>query len=305
MESLLKDSAWFFMYSLFLIGSSFISSKIITGVAFLLNSLAWVLFLTSVIVLSESSVSLFLVLLLCLWGVACSLGSIAGTFSSGCSIAFIFLFLLTIVIDLSSVVEIDLNTINKDYRFRFKYLELSINTEERGIFFSKWLLKKLSSSLGEGEGIISRSNMWQPQWSQHFRFRSCQRYSSKEGQDWTWPNLPYGLVFEERWQHHCDCRRKALCVWDLNADGFKKKKGIYGNKGKPTSHSCVCWDDAGNAYSGGANSCIYVWVGQNLTKTYDVHGTRFVGAIKWCDGKIVSGAKDGKVVISNPKDGTA
>ena len=52
------------------------------------------------------------------------------------------------------------------------------------------------------------------------------------------------------------------------------------------------------------NSCIYVWVSQNLTITYDVHGTGFVGAIKWCDGKIVSGAKDGKVVISNPEDGT-
>jgi WD40 repeat protein len=98
---------------------------------------------------------------------------------------------------------------------------------------------------------------------------------------------------------------KHFAVWDLNADSFKKKKGIYGDKGKPTSHSCVCWDDAGNAYSGGANSCIYVWAGQNLTKTYDVHGTGFVGAIRWCDGKIVSGAKDGKVVISNPEDGTA
>ena len=138
MESLLKDSAWFFMYSLFLVGSSYIYSKMLTGVAFLLKYFAWVFFLTSVIVLSESSVSLFLVLLLCLWGVACSLGSIAGTFSSGCSIAFIFLFLLTIVIDLSSVIEIDLNTINKDYTFRFKYLELSINTE--------------------GKVIISRSN---------------------------------------------------------------------------------------------------------------------------------------------------
>ena len=98
---------------------------------------------------------------------------------------------------------------------------------------------------------------------------------------------------------------KHFAVWDLNADSFKKKKGIYGNKGKPTSHSCVCWDDTGNAYSGGANSWIYVWAGQNLTKTNDVNGTGFVGAIRWCDGKIVSGAKDGKVVISNPEDGTA
>ena len=33
---------------------------------------------------------------------------------------------------------------------------------------------------------------------------------------------------------------KHFAVWDLNADSFKKKKGIYGDKGKPTSHSCVC-----------------------------------------------------------------
>jgi WD40 repeat protein len=73
---------------------------------------------------------------------------------------------------------------------------------------------------------------------------------------------------------------KHFAVWDL-ADGFKKKKGIHGDKGKPTSHACVCWDDAGFAYTGGANSCIYVWEGKDLSKTYDVHGKGFVCAIRW------------------------
>lgn len=30
---------------------------------------------------------------------------------------------------------------------------------------------------------------------------------------------------------------KHFAIWDLGADSFKKKKGIYGDKGKPTSHS--------------------------------------------------------------------
>lgn len=97
---------------------------------------------------------------------------------------------------------------------------------------------------------------------------------------------------------------KHFAVWDLD-DGFKKRKGIHGDAGKPTSHCCVTWDDQGNCYTGGANSHIYHWGGRNLQGTYDVHGRGFVCAIRYCDGKIVSGAKDGKVVISNPTEQTA
>mmetsp|Transcript_42835 Transcript_42835/g.50228 ORF Transcript_42835/g.50228 Transcript_42835/m.50228 type:complete len:569 (+) Transcript_42835:31-1737(+) len=96
---------------------------------------------------------------------------------------------------------------------------------------------------------------------------------------------------------------KHFAIWDTG--NFKKKKGIYGSNGKPTSHCCVAWDDAGLAYTGGANSCIYIWEGQNLKSTYDVHGKGFVCAIKWADGKIISGAKDGNIVISDPSNGTA
>lgn len=97
---------------------------------------------------------------------------------------------------------------------------------------------------------------------------------------------------------------KHYSVWDMN-DSFKKRKGIHGDNGKPTSHCCVTWDDQGIAYTGGANSHIYMWEGRNLKGTYDVHGRGFVCAIRYVDGKIVSGAKDGKVVISNPAEKTA
>ena len=98
---------------------------------------------------------------------------------------------------------------------------------------------------------------------------------------------------------------KHFAFWDLGVDSFKKKKGIYSDKGNPTSHSWVCWDDAGNAYSGGANSRVYVWSGQNLLSTYDDHGKGLDGAIRWFDEKIISGSKDGQIVISNPADGKA
>lgn len=98
---------------------------------------------------------------------------------------------------------------------------------------------------------------------------------------------------------------KHFGVWDLDAQAFKMKKGLYGDAGKPTSHCCVTWDNNGNSYSGGANSHIYQWEGRDLKSTYDVHGSGFVCAIRWVDGKIISGAKDGLVVISNPSNGTA
>lgn len=98
---------------------------------------------------------------------------------------------------------------------------------------------------------------------------------------------------------------KHFATWDLDAAKFKKRKGLYKENGNPTSHCCVAWDNAGICYTGGANSHIYVWEDRDLLKTYDVHGKGFVCAIKWVGGKVISGAKDGKVVISNPEDGSA
>lgn len=100
---------------------------------------------------------------------------------------------------------------------------------------------------------------------------------------------------------------KHIAHWDLD-NKFKKRKGVHGDAGKPTSHCSITWDDQGNCYSGGANSRIYHWKYEScfkLQKTYDVHGRGFCCAIRYCDGKVLSGAKDGKVIISNPESGEA
>ena len=75
-----------------------------------------------------------------------------------------------------------------------------------------------------------------------------------------------------------------------------KKKGIYDGNAQ-TSFSCVTWDDQGNAYSGGANSEIYCWIGaeRKCTGTISAHKKGFICAIKWVDGKLFSGGKDGDV----------
>ena len=87
-------------------------------------------------------------------------------------------------------------------------------------------------------------------------------------------------------------------------EGFGKK-GIYGGKGKQTSHACVTYDTNGTAYSGGANAAIHVWRNRPLLKAYKVHTGGFVGAIKVFDGKVFSGGKDGFVVVSDPNTGDA
>ena len=55
--------------------------------------------------------------------------------------------------------------------------------------------------------------------------------------------------------------KKHFTYWPF---GEKKKKGIFGQTGTATSFACVTADDQGLAYSGGANSLIYVWNGSTL-----------------------------------------
>lgn len=73
---------------------------------------------------------------------------------------------------------------------------------------------------------------------------------------------------------------KHFRVWDLDAQAFKRKKGLYSDTEKPTSHCCVTWGDNGNIYSGDANSHIYQWDGRDLKNTYDNHGTGFMCAFR-------------------------
>ena len=80
----------------------------------------------------------------------------------------------------------------------------------------------------------------------------------------------------------------------------KVKKGLYGDKGKATSHASCTFDDNNTAYTGATNSRIYVWADRELQKCYKVHGRGFISACMWNDGKIYSGGRDGQIIISCP-----
>lgn len=55
------------------------------------------------------------------------------------------------------------------------------------------------------------------------------------------------------------------------------------------------------AYGGGGNGLIYVYNGNSIKQTLDFHGedSGFVGAINWVGGKLFSGSRDGKVLITD------
>lgn len=116
-------------------------------------------------------------------------------------------------------------------------------------------------------------------------------------------NKVFDLAWSKKEDHYefSTCGEKHYMVWrPLENLG---KKGIYGNKGKATSHACVAYDENGTCYSGGSNSRIHCWRNRSLAKTYKVHESGFVGAIKVFDGKVYSGGKDGKIIVSDPNSG--
>lgn len=90
--------------------------------------------------------------------------------------------------------------------------------------------------------------------------------------------------------------KKHFAYWDPEAG--RKKKGLFGSNER-TSFACVAADNNGNAYAGAANSLIYVFAGNTCKQTLGFHDKGFVGAIIWYDGKLYSGGRDGRVVVTN------
>lgn len=66
-----------------------------------------------------------------------------------------------------------------------------------------------------------------------------------------------------------------------------------------TSFACVAFDDNGVCYTGGCNSLIYVWNGRDLSSTIAAHKGGFICAMRFAEGKLYSGGKDGNMVITN------
>lgn len=64
-----------------------------------------------------------------------------------------------------------------------------------------------------------------------------------------------------------------------------------------TSHCVGCWDNEGNAYSGGQNGQVYVWVNRQCTKNVTGSKRGFVSAIRCAEGSLFVGGKDGCVTV--------
>lgn len=91
--------------------------------------------------------------------------------------------------------------------------------------------------------------------------------------------------------------QKHVKFW--NIDTLKSEKGLFGQKGEASSFACIAYDNNGVAYTGATNSMIYVWNGRELSSTLKAHDGGFICALRWIDGKLYSGGKDGQLVITN------
>ena len=92
-----------------------------------------------------------------------------------------------------------------------------------------------------------------------------------------------------------------MYFWDANDRSGDKKKGLFGSN-EQTSFACTAWDDNGKCYSGGSNGKIYVWGGddgRSCEKTLDGLHKGFICALRVVNGQLISGAKDGKVIITD------
>jgi WD40 repeat protein len=89
---------------------------------------------------------------------------------------------------------------------------------------------------------------------------------------------------------------KHIKMWD--AVSKKVSKGVYG-KNSLTSFVCCVFGENGISYSGSIQGSIYMWVKNSCTGSFKVH-TGSVSAINLCEGKIISGANDKRIVISDP-----
>ena len=109
--------------------------------------------------------------------------------------------------------------------------------------------------------------------------------------DVAWSNKPGSKKFASAGIKH-------IYFWDAGKSGGDKTKGLYSGA-EMTSHACITSDADGVFYSGGSNGCVYIWGGDDgrtCQGTIKAH-KGFVSAIRWVDGKLYTGGKDGKVNV--------
>lgn len=89
---------------------------------------------------------------------------------------------------------------------------------------------------------------------------------------------------------------KHIYFWNASSPTGDKKKGLFSGKSQ-TSFACVAFDDQGKCWTGGSNGCVYVWGGDD-GRTCEAQldcDKGFISAIRFAEGSIYSGGKDGKV----------
>ena len=96
----------------------------------------------------------------------------------------------------------------------------------------------------------------------------------------------------------CTVGTKHIKFWQPNAKDCKK--GLFGKSELATSFACATYDNKGVCYAGGANSLIYVWESRENPKTITgAHKGGFICSVRWTNGKLYSGGKDGFVAITD------
>ena len=101
-------------------------------------------------------------------------------------------------------------------------------------------------------------------------------------------NVIYDISFSQREGEYkfCTTGVRHCYFWDKNGT---KKRGT----GAGTESHCVnCWDDSGNAYTGGQSGAIYYYANGGSAKKITAH-KGFVCAIRWADNQLFTGAADG------------
>lgn len=99
----------------------------------------------------------------------------------------------------------------------------------------------------------------------------------------------------------CTVGNKHCYFWDAAESGGNKKKGLFKNHDM-TSFACVAYDNEGKAYTGGSNSLIYKWEGRDCVQTIAAHDKGFICTMRWNNGTLYSGGKDGNIVLLRTSD---
>ena len=101
----------------------------------------------------------------------------------------------------------------------------------------------------------------------------------------------------------CTAGTKHIKFWTPHEQ--KVQKGLFGDMNLATSFACCAFDDKGLAYTGGSNSNIYIWAGRSLkSRITEAHKGGFVCAMRFVDGFIYSGGKDGNVTLIDTSNHT-